>query len=222
MSSSDSFVGAVRAALSGADTVDMRRVAAEALSLLGDDQIYQAALTHLASLARREWNKALREGGVEGVDSDEVVNLRGTDLRLGDTTDDDREWLASNREALARGLEASADRLREAPIVGAVSGHISTREVIHAERVATEVENLVATCRRLVDGLGTGSSLAERRSRDGIAEIRAKIAAAEADIERFTAWAERVAATIEIPSLHRQLQRAIQRVADLVTQEVAA
>ena len=104
-----SFAAAVRAVLvSTPDRDDMRAVARKALGILSPDAAMEAAVTYLAGVARQEHNRQVREESRHGP-SAEVVNVKGQDLLLGQTSQADRDFLISRGESLAAGLQRRAD-----------------------------------------------------------------------------------------------------------------
>lgn len=186
-----SFVSAVRHVLASESTTDMRAIAGRAVALLDANLVAEAAITHLAGLARREWNRSVRENGVDGVSSDEIVSLRGRDALIGETDQDDREWLASNRERLADGLKRRAAELRECGTFGPGLGlRLTRRKVLDAERRAQEVENMVAAIHKLVEGVGTGCSKIEMHVAEKGAELDARYAKAIEE-RKHLLWAAR-------------------------------
>lgn len=148
MTSNRTLVGAVRAVLADTAGPDMREVGRAAVALLDDEQVMQAAVTHLAGLARREWNRSNR--GPDGSPGpDEIVVTGAAETFLGNTDESDREWLAQNRERLAEGLLDRAVALRSWTPTGAV-GQLTSREVLTAERRAASLDSLADALEQLV------------------------------------------------------------------------
>ena len=140
------FAAAVRAVLANeSDRSDMRSIGRRAAEILGDDLVFEAAVTHLTQLARREWNRSLTGDG--GPDSDEVVVLHGQDARLGDLAADDRAWVAEQRERLSLGLWNRAADIR-AFRAGRVID-VTQSAVLSAERRARSLSALVQAVERL-------------------------------------------------------------------------
>lgn len=172
MTSYRNYVDALRAVIVlDRNEPEMRDIARNALKLLDEDMVVEAALTHLTSLARSEYNRQIREQGTTSPNSDEVVNVRGTDVFLGATSESDREWLARSRETLADGLQRRADHLRTYGATGpAVTAKLTTSEVLRLERRAAEVERLADALDVMTVGLGTGDSPIERHIAEAIRE----------------------------------------------------
>lgn len=115
----DTFAAAVRGALLESDTIDMRQVARQAAQRLAPELVLEAAVTHLAKLARHHYNANLKGQTDQPTNAAEVVYLRGTDTVVRNLQSEDREWVAKNREGLADGLRQSADRIRNGPYAAA-------------------------------------------------------------------------------------------------------
>ena len=204
------FTAALRVVIADTDEPDMRAVARRALELLDADQVFEAATTHLAGLARRQWNLIATERGTVSPSSEEVVSLRGADTFLGDTTTSDREFMARNRESLARGLNKRARRLREMGRNGpAVSIVPSSREVLDAERRADEISALADALDRVTDGIGGGGSVIEQRAAAAIQRADERRGKSEQKVGRFRAVAERLTTAdgVGVPRARRAIQR---------------
>lgn len=181
------FADAIRAALLETESIDMRQVAARAAERMTPDLLMEAAITHLSKMARRYYNTHLvsasapAEGGTAA--GQEVLSLRGTDVRFADTDQDDREWLARNRERLADGLRGSASRIRDG--VSAAGVQLRVVDVARAERRAGHLENAAAALERLIV---EGPSTVDKR----VATANVNAERHLASIERYRGLAGRV------------------------------
>lgn len=193
MSEYDTFVSALRTSFKGmSGEPDMRATAREALRLLDHDKVLLAATTHLTQLARREWNRIVTEHGEPAPNSDEVVNVHGSDVFLGDTSPDDREWLAQHRERLAAGLDARAEQFRTMGASGPALVTLTTRDVLRAERLAAEREALADALERLITVGESGRSALEDRMQHDIEAARRREEEARQTVESYMNLARRI------------------------------
>lgn len=191
------FTSAVRAVLQSESTRDdMRAIGRQAADLLDMELVFEAAAAYLTQIARREHNDHVRREGRADIHSDEVVNVKGQDVLLGDTTDVDRQWLVTNRETLADGLRRRAARIREfggaGPAVGRRRERVTSRQVIAAEHRAASLSSMASSLAALTDGIGTGESRVELDLHARMAEARRRIEHAEQTRSRYASYAERL------------------------------
>jgi hypothetical protein len=175
-----SFAAAIRSVLHQTpDRDDMRAVARKAMEHLSEQAVMEAAVTYLAGLARQEHNRQVREQKANGQGpSAEVVNVKGHDLLLGETTEEDRQFLVARGEALAEGLHRRAEQIRSmgatGPSLEAIEWEtveatpITSRKVVDAERRAAATEAMAASLAALLEGRGTpeGSALDQQLARE--------------------------------------------------------
>lgn len=194
----DNFADAIRAVLrETADRTDMRGLAQDAVQLLPQHLLYEAAAAHLTSLARKIHNQAVRDTGVRGPSSDEVVYVHGHDARLGETSESERLLLAENRERLAEGLFKRAQGLREFNGEGFVATttaiaeqpKVESASVRAAERRAEALERMLASLDDLTDSADGFVGKLDAR----LAGIDAEMERVRADRERFKELAARIA-----------------------------
>lgn len=208
------YKAAIRRALRQDGPPDMDAVARHAVELLDDDLVVEAAITHLRQMARREWNAMASTDGPGP--SVEVVNVRGNDVLLGDTDQDDREWLAAHRSALADGLAARAAFFRSAAACS--GGPVTVKEVLRAEKEAASAVSLADALAALIDE-SDGPSPLQRQHDQRLAELREQEWAA-----RHEAWTMvGYALTLVEAPLHtmRRTRRAVRDIAGRLGVEMA-
>lgn len=202
------LIGAVRAVLADATGPDMREVGRRAAALLDDDLVLAAAATHLASLARREWNRSVRNADGT-VSADEVVVTGAAETFIGNTDAADREWLAANRERLAEGLLERADALRAWPSPTMAP---TSAEVLGAERRARNLESLADALEQLVTA----------PTPDPRPAARERVAAARKVLDEIMPRAKVIAAGNWPGGQAAKLRRRIGRLAPVFTEAIHA
>lgn len=206
--SKSTLVSAVRAALADSTGPDMREVGRRAAALLDDELVFAAAATHLASLARREWNRSVRPAD-GAVGAAEVVVTGATERFVGDTTVTDREWLATNRERLAEGLLGRAAALR---LWSPDEQPPSNAEVLAAERRALNLESLADALEQLVTA----------PTPDSRPEARKRVAAARRSLEAMMPKAKVISVGTWPGGQAANLRRRIGRLAPAFTDAITA
>lgn len=186
---------------------------------LRDDLILEAATAYMTQLARRVHNDMVRENGDESPHSDEVVNVKGRDLLLGDTDEIDRNWLAQNRETLADGLRRRAASIRQFGAAGYALDHseVTTREVLSMEREAERLERLAGILRAVGEKNEQGKTVLETMMAESLEQVESQISEAEAREAQMMSFMERLTGEdiVVFGTSFRRTRRAIKRVVDL-------
>lgn len=140
------------------DIPDFSDVARRVAGDLPCHVVMRVVTSHLAGMARRLYNSDLRKSFDGSAHPDEIVSVRGKDVRLGSATESDLQWLAKHRTQVSNAMLTRAAQVSATTIEARAINHdaheipapeILVRDVLIAERRARAVASIAQRLKEL-------------------------------------------------------------------------